>query len=75
MRADTADPLTVRKRSVIPIAEAAEILHMHPTTARRLAAEGRFPGALPKIGQAWVVSLEGLDAYLASYQRVEVGAL
>lgn len=54
------------ERRVISLTEAADMLGVHPTTARRLAASGEFPGILPKLGGQWRVSLEALNAYIAS---------
>lgn len=47
--------------------EIAPTLHMHPSTCRRLLAEGALPGV--KVGKAWIIPtakladmLEGGDA-------------
>lgn len=41
---------------------AKPVLHMHPSTARRLCAEGKLPGV--KIGKQWIIPTARLAAML-----------
>ena len=49
---------------LIPLTEAARRLGVDPTTAKRWALKGTFPGdAARKEGRRWVVSVRRLDRY------------
>lgn len=50
---------------VLTLAEAASLLRIHPSTAKKMAARGELPGVLPKLGGQWRVSAKRLHAYLA----------
>ncbi|WP_084711355.1 helix-turn-helix domain-containing protein [Nevskia ramosa] len=46
----------------LALQQAAELLHAHPSTIRRLAATGELSGA--KVGRGWVFIEDDLIAYL-----------
>lgn len=50
---------------IIPLVDAARRLGIHPSTARRMAAKGQFPGVLPKWGGHWRVNARILEEYLS----------
>lgn len=49
---------------VIPIAEAAQYLGISTSTAKKWAADGKFPGALRKVGGVWLVNERALFDYI-----------
>jgi len=55
------------RTEVIGLSEAAELLGISYSTAKRLARDGQIPGQLPKIGSLYMVSRRGLEQYLNSY--------
>lgn len=63
--------LRLNEDTVIGLAEAAKLLGVSYTTAKRLAAKGKFPGQLPKLGSRYGVSRVALDDYLAHAVYVE----
>lgn len=58
----------LHERPTMTVREASARLGMKLTTARRIAAEGKLPGQLPRIGTSdFLISVKGLEEYLASY--------
>lgn len=57
---------------VIGLEEAAGRLGISYRHAKTLAAAGKIPGQLPKIGSMWMVSVKGITEYLDSYSKREV---
>lgn len=54
-----------REPEVLTLTEAAALLRISVSTAKKLAREGELPGVLPKLGTQWRVSKRALDAYLS----------
>lgn len=52
--------------AVLTLGEAAVMLRISLSTAKKLAASGEMPGILPKLGGQWRISRVGLDSYLHS---------
>ncbi len=49
---------------LIDAGAAAKLLHVHPKTVKRLAAEGRIPGM--RIGKLWRFRASSLDEWMRS---------
>ena len=47
--------------------EAAEMLHMHPRTVRRLLASGELPGT--RLGRQWRISLAAVRKLIEGGQK------
>ena len=47
--------------------EAAEMLHMHPRTVRRLLASGELPGT--RLGRQWRISLAAVRRLIEGGQK------
>jgi len=58
----TTNPAGAADDILTPV-QVAELLKIHPVTARRMMQEGRLPAA--KIGNAWRTRRADLDALLA----------
>lgn len=60
----------LHERPTMTVREASVRLGIKIGTARRIAAEGKLPGQLPRLGASdFLISVEGLEEYLASYYR------
>ena len=49
---------------VLTLTEAANVLRISVSTAKKLARSGELPGVLPKLGTQWRVSRRALEAYM-----------
>jgi excisionase family DNA binding protein len=49
---------------LLTLGEAAEMLRISISTAKKLASSGALPGVLPKVGRQWRISRAGLVAYI-----------
>jgi excisionase family DNA binding protein len=49
----------------LTLAQAAEVLSISVSTAKKLARRGTLPGLLPKVGTMWRVSRRQLAVFLA----------
>jgi excisionase family DNA binding protein len=59
-----ADPDVPEDLRVIPISAAAKRLGISPSTAKKWAADGKFPGALRKVGGIWLVNEKALNDFI-----------
>ena len=53
-----------KEPEVLTLTEAAEMLRISVSTAKKLARNGELPGVLTKLGTQWRVSRRALEAYV-----------
>lgn len=58
---DDLDDIVVPVPLVLTLHEAADLMHLHHETARRLAASGEFPVPVFKVGRRWFLRRAHLE--------------